>query len=78
MIVTPFLWLHLKDYCKFPSAQKNVFSAKGAGLNASLGQPPRKNPFAKTSAVSADQLRRSPQPHTAELNTVRVIREWRE
>jgi hypothetical protein len=51
MIVIPFLLLHLKDYCKFPFAQKNVFSAKGAGFNASppedgfavanLGQRPR-------------------------------------
>jgi hypothetical protein len=47
MIVTPFLWLHLKDYCKFPSAQKNVFSAKGAGLNASLGQRPREKSICK-------------------------------
>jgi hypothetical protein len=78
MIVIPFVLLCVKEYCKFSPAQKNVFSAKGAGFNVSLGQRPRKNPFPKTSAVSADQLQRSSQRHTAELNTVRVIREWRE
>ncbi|PYI75502.1 MAG: hypothetical protein DMF01_07465 [Verrucomicrobia bacterium] len=68
-----------------------VFNVKGAYSSKvrhrtdspwrTWGSAPRKNRFPKTSAVSADQLRRSPQSHNiglAEFNAVRVIGAWRE